>query len=382
MPSLTESYSAPLVDYPGAYTKRQRLSRAGHWVGTGALTGLMALTRGMRARRGNYLRLSSAARTIQRRFRAGRRVRRAMTVGGRGVTSEHDRQFIYRKKSMPYGKKVRWKRFKRKVNAVAEKELGSQTIIYNKKALKFSNNVTGGQLVNAVGLYTYKSNLDYNNDLANLATRVNINGEPTAEAGPTVQESTKLIFQSAVLDLTMRNTSNKNNVNLDPDCTLEVDIYEITGKRLFRDGTAESNSLEGYFGNAAGKCEQVGANGNIVTLESRGATPWDITYALSRGKIKIFKKTKMFIRNGQTATYQFRDPRRRVYNQNYIGQGQGCNMPNATHWILIIAKAIPGIDVGDGVGAQTKEELTIGVTRKYLFNIEGMSDDRSEYVNQ
>ena len=128
--------------------------------------------------------------------------------------------------------------------------------------------------------------------------------------------------------------------------------------------------------------EQIGAAGTNLLLNDRGITPFDVTFALARGKCKIWKKTKMFIRNGQTATYQYRDPKRRVWSQNYMDAGIGCNMPKATHWILIIAKAVPGITVGSTGGTTTRERLTIGLTRKYLYKIEGANDDRTEYVIQ
>lgn len=349
---------------------------------TGVLTGAMALTRGMRARRANYLRRSGAARVIQRGFRQGRRIRRPVNVGGRGVTSEHDRQFIYRKKSMPFYKKVRWRRFKRKVNAVAEKELGSRTIVFNKKALIFSNATISKQIAQGIALYPYKSTLDYLNDLQNISVSENLNADPTAAAGITVQESTKFIFQSGVLDLTLRNTSDFNNEALNGEATLEVDIYEMSAKRMLRDGAIAQNSLETFLGNAAGDMEQIGAAGVNLQIDDRGITPFDVTYGLSRGKIKIWKKTKMFIRSGQTATYQYRDPKRHVWSLEYMNAGLGPNMPNATHWIFVVAKVVPGITVGNTEGAQTRERLHIGVTRKYLYKLEGANDDRTEYITQ
>lgn len=51
--------------------------------------------------------------------------RRKRLTTGRGVTNQWDRTLIYKKKSMPRWKKRAWKRFSQKVNAVAEKSLGS-----------------------------------------------------------------------------------------------------------------------------------------------------------------------------------------------------------------------------------------------------------------
>jgi len=341
----------------------------------------------MRTRSGRSYRAGQSA-ARRSRFRQARTVRSKRTTGGRGVTQEHDRQFIYRKKSMPYGKKRRWKQFKRKIQAVSEKELGSRTVLFNK--LHTAENTTNGnQLVTTFGLYTNKSTDSLNNDLNAISTLEN-QGDSTAAAGETVDLTSKIMFQSAVLDITMRNTSHSNDTptTIDTDATLEVDIYEmkVNRRQLASYLGGPPTTLQPYttllngFLSQDPKDKTIGGAGTGIKINLRGATPWDVPFALSAMKVKILKKTKMFINPGKTATYQYRDPKRRVTSLERMENGAGCNFGKWTHHIMIIAKAIPGLTVGS-VTDTLNEELSIGVTRKYFYKVEGMNDTRDRWLN-
>lgn len=327
-----------------------------------------------------------AAGVIQRAFRASRYrqarlVRRRVPVNGRGVTFEHDRQFIYRKKRMPRRAKRRWKMFKRKVNAVAEKGLGSRTVVFNKR-YAVTNAVVDTQLVANYALYPNNSTSAWLDDLNQISALEN-QGDQTAAAGETIDGTTKYFFQSGVLDLTIRNTSHLSEdvTNFDTDCTLEVDVYEMTVKQNLNDApNGQYQDLITAFAVGQVSTKNIGGAGTDVQIVRRGVTPWDITTALSRQGIRINKKTKLFIRNGQTATYQMRDPKRHVTTQASIASREGCNRRGWTKWIFIIAKAIPGVDVGP-LNGQTTMKIDVGVTRKYLYKIEGMNEDRDRYLN-
>lgn len=326
-----------------------------------------------------------AAGVIQRAFRASRyrqarMVRRRVPVQGRGVTFEHDRQFIYRKKRMGRRQRRRWTSFKRKVTAVAEKGLGSRTVVMNQR-YTVSANTIGTQLVANYALYSNNSTNAWLDDLNQIAALENV-GDQTAAAGETIDDTTKFFFQSGILDLTIRNTSHltEDVTNLNTECTLEVDVYEMTVKRPLNDApNGQYQDLITAFAVGQISTKNIGGAGTDVQIVRRGVTPWDITTALSRQGIKIAKKTKMFIRNGQTATYQMRDPKRHVTTKASLTAREGCNRRGWTKWIFIIAKAIPGIDVGP-VAGQTTMKLDVGVTRKYLYKIEGMNEDRDRYL--
>lgn len=303
-------------------------------------------------------------------------------TSGRGVTFEHDRQFIYKRRRMPYRRKRRWVKFNRRVHAVAEKGLGSRTVVISSNAVYSPPGLTASdqplQGVACYGLYTNKSTIGWFNDLNLIAGRENT-GDPTAAAGQTVGGTTKLFFQSGILDMTLRNVSD-DGTDLLPDATLEVDLYEMSirsgeydaggttytqTKEYFRRGAIITNNLGGTAGTSA------------LDIEDRGVTPWDLPAALSRNKIKIWKKTKFFLRSGQTLTYQVRDPKRRVTTiEKLTSTADTCNFRGWTKHIMVIFKFVPGF-----VTTTTSvPKIQAGVTRKYLYKVEGIRDDRDYYL--
>jgi hypothetical protein len=298
-------------------------------------------------------------------------------VGGLGVTTEHDRQLLYRKKSMPRGKKKKWQAFKRKVKAVAEKELGSRTVLFN-KSVSGTNNISTKHGIAFVQLYGAKSTQSQNNDLDQIYQNENIL-DPTALRGETIDPTTKFIFQSAVLDITVRNVSYLSSTPtvVADFLTLEVDIYEITINHYANDPATTFNSIQDYFSTSSADSKDIGGTGTGIEVDFRGATPWEIPHALSQFKMKILKKTKYFLTGGRTLTYQYRDPKRRVISRSRMQRLSGCNMPGWTHHVMMIFKAVPGIAIDATTGYT--EKLEIGTTRKYLYNITGMNDTRDRY---
>jgi hypothetical protein len=301
------------------------------------------------------------------------------TTSGRGVTFEHDRQFIYGHKKMPSRKKRRWVRFKRKVNAISEKELGTRTVLMN-TGITETNTTPNNQGLANFSLYSlggaasYMSDLQYIGDLEN-------NANPTAADGNRVADNGKIMFQSAVLDLTMRNISFiSGQGDLNTECTLETDIYEITVKRLAYLGTGDFDDLKDMFdsNNTAGIYNQATlATGTPIVLTQRGCTPFEKVKAIKQYGVKIWRKTKYFLKPGQTLTYQVRDPKRHVaYKNRILKPNMGFNKPGWSKHILIVFKAVPGIVVGSTTG-ETTEALSIGVTRKYMYKVEGVQEDRS-----
>lgn len=306
------------------------------------------------------------------------RSKKGMTTG-RGVTFEHDRQYIYRKKYMPRYKKRSWRRFNNKVNAVAEKELGSRTVLFNKEIVA-NNNVALKQGVVSFSLYGQTSAVSSRHNDLKAISAIENTGDQTSAAGETVDNTSKVIFKSGVLDMTLRNTSFVDGV-LDADATLETDVYEILVSKQGRDSVNGNYvNLSSFFTIADADTKVIGGTADNLTISTRGATPWDITHALSRYGIKIKKKTKFFIRSGQTITYQLRDPKRYVRTIGGMTEMEGCNYGRMTKFVYVFYKAVPGVTVGAGAGLTT-EQLTCGVTRKYLYKVEGMNESRDYYKN-
>ena len=72
-----------------------------------------------------------------------------------------------------------------------------------------------------------------------------------------------------------------------------------------------------------------------------------------------------------------RNPKRYVRTVGGMKEAEGCNYGGMTKFLLIIYKAVPGIIVGS---ANTTEKVHIGLTRKYLYKVEGMNEARDRYI--
>ena len=295
--------------------------------------------------------------------------RRRNTSSGRGVTTQFDRSLIYRKRRMPRRRRRRWRKFIRRINTVSEKDLGSRTVVRNNLV---SSNITmvttaaqeQGRLI--VALYPGVSTIDHMNDVGEMATDTDLglNG--------------KALFHSGILDMTVRNISEHNPLQvtaLNPSITLEIDVYEISvGTDLGQTGKAIS--LDTVFTEFQGDTGTI--PGHTVGLASvnRGFTPWDMPSALSEYRLRIWKKTKYFLSENQTFTYQFRDPRRHVLDKQ-IMTSPGDNVRGLTKYFVMIFKPTPGYNYSDTLPDQYG--ISVGVTRKYFYKINESNQDFDAY---
>jgi len=299
---------------------------------------------------------------------------------GTGITTQHDRRQVYRKRNMPRRKKRRWKKFINRVHAVAEKELGSRTWLAN-NSIVCGNYTANQQGVLTLALYPLQSTNNWLNDLNTVAGLENVAGNPTTAAGITLENSTKLLFQSAIHDVTIRNTSfvrEESGTPLDSRAKLELDIYEISASKDFVNATTSYGNLGSLFNTEEAFVKVLNASGSTIKIDSRGATPFEIPFALGRYGVKIWKKTKFFIPNGDTITYQVRDPKRRVSTIKDLSNENGANKPKWTRFLFIFFKIVPGLTIGAQVG-EYGEQITVGSTRKYFYKVEGANDDRDRY---
>jgi len=303
--------------------------------------------------------------------------KRRRTQSGQGVTEQHDARLIYRKKNMGRRKKRRWKRFKNKVLAVSEKDLGSQTVVFNITASP-TNVTSGNQLLFNCALYPSGSTTSYFDDLNSIGA-LNAGAVTTAATGLSVANSTKIIFKSAVLDITIRNSSFTTASSLgDSSYRMEVDVYECTITRVADEEGAVYADLLSLFAQNPTRTDPIGGGATTeVALTLRGVTPFDLTYALSTWGIKILRKTKYQINNGDQVTYQVRDPRRHTLTQRQITSTEGFSYPGLSRFVLVVGRLAPGITVG-ALGAT--ERLDVGITRKYFYKVENWSEDRTAYV--
>lgn len=365
---------------PFTFTRRPRRNR----MFTSARFGRGGRLSGMNPMLNLSRRLGRATRLAGARSRTTTGTRTQGNVSGIGVTTQRDSKFIYAKRRMPSGRRRNWRRFSRKVHAVAEKDMGSRTVVRN-HLLNATNSTDGRQTIAALYLYGQRGVTNVADDLFVLSGLENV-GNPTADAGTTIDSSTKIIFKSAVMDVTIKNASavrdSLNPAILIPngELKMEVDVYEISVRESTEETGATYTNLESLFANNNTNTKPIGGGAGVeLDLFLRGVTPFDLTYALSRWGIKIWKKTKYLIPNGDVITYQMRDPKRRVAQLKDIGGKDGFNRRGWTRALLCIGKLVPGYTLGTEEN-QYVERLLFGYTRKYLYKIEGVNEDRTRYV--
>jgi len=264
---------------------------------------------------------------------------------------------------MPRWKKRAWKRFSQKVNAVAEKSLGSRTIMFNDQVslqVALVNNQASSQNLDAFALYPLKNTgSDVKNDIARISDDTDLG------------TTGKAIFHSGIFDMTVRNTSTRDGGSSNPPITLEVDCYEITAGKTFETASS-ATTLVGCFLEAEADTSTIPGQGTGLSIVDRGATPWDFPSALSEYRIRIWKKTKFFIGENQTFTYQMRDPKRHVVDRQRMKIG-GENMPGMTRFLMVVMKPTPGYTYQD-MNYDTAQ-IDIGITRKYLYKVNESTED-------
>lgn len=325
-------------------------------------------------------RYSARARLTRQKAGRSRTVtkRRKRVRSGLGVTNQYDAKLVYMKSSMPRGKKRGWKNFIGKVKAAAERDLGTQTALFNRNLIA-TNSTIGNQIVTDFGLYGLGSTDFFYQDLKAIGVSVGA-ADQTVAKGLAVGPSTKVIFKSAVLDVTFRNASTRNIAGTQTyvsEAKMEVDVYEISMRQDAVDvSTGNFNNFRGMLDTNASETLGVGGSANEIQRATRGSTPFDFVYTLSRYGVKIWKKTKYMLNNNESFTYQVRDPRRRVCTWKELTDEGGWNKPGWTRVIFVIAKLNPGLIVGTGTDEYT-EVLSVGVTRKYSYKIENYTEDRT-----
>lgn len=308
--------------------------------------------------------------------------RRKAVTSGQGVTDHFDARLIYRKKRMPRGRRRRWKGFVKKVNAVAERDLGTQTVVFN-RLLTASNSTAGNHILTDFSLYGLASSQFEHNDLKKISDLYSA-ADNTVSKGLALNASSKIVFHSGILDVTFRNSStffDGTSTRAATELKLEVDVYELTCNMTSSEMSGTIfNNLRGFFDIDVNKTEPIGGGATAeIGRSQRGVTPWDFPFSLSRFGLKIWKKTKYQLSNGDTFTYQVRDPRRHVASLDKLNQTDGFNMPGWTRIILVIAKAAPGLTVGSTANTYS-EKLDIGITRKYMCKVENYTEDRSALI--
>jgi len=355
------------------------------------LSDYMPPNRPSQRRRVNRLRanLRGARRTTRGRVRSYTAYTRTKTRSNIGLLggSDADVRRVYTRSRMPLRKKRRWRRFVKKVNAVSEKDLGSRTVLFNDSLVQVNRDPLYPQSALTLSLYGAKSSSQWLSDTANIAGYENTLN-PSAAAGSTVYNSTKYLFQSGVFDVTIRNVSTlrKNDTTdplpqpvyeLDGRAAIELDVYECYHRKL----PTKNNIIPQHVSQIMDYSDdpEIGGTGSGINIQSRGATPFEFGKQMGMTGLKIMKKTKYFIPNGQTITHQIRDPKRHVFSREEMDNASSYAHPGVTRILYFVYKFVPGIDKGSLIGQFTLE-LAIGVTRKYMYKIEGVNESRERSI--
>lgn len=269
---------------------------------------------------------------------------------GKGITTQFDRNTQYVKTRMPRYRRKRWARFCKKVDAVYSKKLGTRTVVFNKQLGLTLNQTT--QQIATLNLYGFDGAVDDNTNCGSRDILTMMINDPTITKTGTPPISPingKIMFKSAVLDVTMANNPATNNG------PLEVDVYEIHHRKFVQNQTMQASFIDGELNSAT-----ISGAGIGLTLQQRGVTPFDLPIAMGQDGLSIYKKTKYFIPVNGTVTYQIRDPRNISFNAEQIHGNTGFCWPGKTRSLLIVAKNVVGFN-------QANNNLAIGVTRKYSY---------------
>lgn len=291
----------------------------------------------------------------RRRYSVKRTMRKGVR-SGKGITTQFDRNTQYVKNRMPRYKRKQWVRFCRKVDAVISKKLGTRTVIFNDQ-LGVTIPNTAQQILTTC-LYGFDGATDSATNCGSRDVLTILNNDPTiTKTGtpPINPVNGKITFKSAIMDLTISNNPAEQNG------PLEVDIYEIHHKKFIQNTT-----LQGSFVDGESNTTPISGAGVGVSLQVRGATPFDVPMTMSQDGLTIYKKTKYFIPVNGTVTYQIRDPRNIQLSADNLNGNSGFAWPGKTRSLLIVAKNVVGFN-------QASNSIAIGVTRKYSYVAESTS---------
>lgn len=366
--SAGEGSSRPLQRPRTSYT--QRLAQAsgatlGYIAGNipGAVIGYNAANMAYRARYGGR----GTQRRRMRIRKSYRKFSNKRTPGAVGVQRDVVTQYRYKK--MPRYKKKSWKKFSKKVNAVIGKGLGLQTVVFNDK-MESVTAANGQQWVTAL-LYGNNGSEDKLSSVGNQDLWRIFNNEPGINKNPATNPDTplsgKLHFQSACIDLTIRNMSADNEA--------EVDVYFgyfLKSQVAYNTDAAKKTLRDDFYDIQTGTGVVIQTGNSLCTLDQRGVTPFECTNALSRTTFHITKKQKMDMQPGKSVFLQHRDSANHILEWSNISQFS-YGLKGLTFGVLIVHK--PTVSTSTTLVST----LVVGVTRKYSYSVVEENIDKCAY---
>lgn len=264
------------------------------------------------------------------------------------TTVQKDVKTQYRKKSQPKWKRRRWGKFVKKVHAANEREQGTTSVVRNATLVTTTSVGAGGQ--------QYQTPMLYGINGTNFVSSAGNDDIKTVQASDNrIDVNSKIKFTAAVMDITMRNLPPTEGAGAD----MELDIYEVA-----LGSETKFKNLHEVIENAQTVTPVTsptsGTNAGLTLLQ-RGVTPFEFPIAIKEAKMKILKKTKIFLPLGDTTTYQVRDPKTHFMTSNEWNDTTGFIKPYTTRGIIALFKPV--------VGSTAEVTLTSGVTRTYRYKV-------------
>lgn len=375
---MTNVPNSPLYFFSHTMPQIKRTRRIGYGQRTGTTSGFVR----------NMVRAARAGYNVYRGYQTVRGMfQRPRITSGQGVTAQYDRKVVYTKKTMPRAKRKRWVSFLRKNIAADMKWLGTKTFLFNHTIQGVIG--PGAQDIRCVHLYgqnasagsvanTQVAEIGFR-DLQRLADSIVVTPGDTVRGGV---PSSKAIFGSAILDVTFYCAPN-GRISTDPTTPqggglpMEVDVYEIVYRKDTKDPAVEGVRRMYELGLPNQDAAQPDTAGSPTFL-TRGWTPFDAPQVLSQYGVKILKKTKFVLSVGQSATYQVRDPKNRIFDVQDMRQNKGFARKGYTRTLIFLYKVLPGSQADPGIAESGR--IVIGATRKYMYKMSRSgSSDQSNF---
>lgn len=168
-----------------------------------------------------------------------------------------------------------------------------------------------------------------------------------------VAGSTKFMIDTGRIDFTLANTGAGR---------IEADLYHIT----YGDDSVQ-NSLAQMFTNTNSQQSSLTSTAaDKITINTRGATLFDLSNFLFTGKIRIISKEKLFMAAGDTYNFSWISKKPVVYSANDVNIDTfHFAKKNTTHSWICVFKSV--------TGDTNTAAMSLGSTRSYAWRVDGES---------
>lgn len=271
-----------------------------------------------------------------------RRIRKSYGGSSTPLTYDNDFKTDYRYKRMPARKKRVWKKFVKKVNYIANRRQGLKKHLF--QDVQRLSTVTDRCNYYSASLYTPDAQLDGCH--ADMGTLFRSILTPTVfdnmnEVSTLADADKKIIFESALMDLTWRN---------DGQATIIIDLYEYKTRKTFGLTSSDSkNNVHGIYELGMVKQGRVIDEENFQNLGTGRILPdaWGTTPFMSSlfcQTFKIVQKKRITVAPGNFVSITLKDPKTRVVNATDM-RARICAR-GLTHGYFFTYYGVPGQQVG------------------------------------